>query len=1217
MKKIFTLTVFFLFLLSGLSAQEDHFRWASFMGGESADFGEGVTTDDQGNAYITGFFRGPFELFGTTIEPESIRNAMFMAKVSPEQELIWVVTAEADGTTGASGFKPYYHEGYVYLYGDFRGDATFFSADMSETTMSATNRSNFIAKYTENGMLEWVRSVSSSHSSGLTTLGSANNLVVDEEGSVYFTTQFRTDADIAGNLVEPDTGGTNFYAMVVKFDALGAYQWHWNTTHPGDDRGQSISITPDGNVLFAIRFSSAITIGEDTIENEDGGVALIEVEPDGAYVDHKIIYTGSNHSLGFLIFDITFGPDNKIYVAASHRTEITWPDESLTEPLSDTRNAMVIAKFNTGWELEKQMVIGNEDANDYVRALRFDSKDNFYIAGDFSGTLDFGNDVVIESNAGSQDGFIASFNTDLEAIWASSFGGTNREDVWGLSVSSNDDIYVVGRYMGVFEGLDQTAESYGSFDIFLLRFAELDSDASLASIYVDDEPLAEFDPNLRTYFYPVSATSDVPVIAATANSELATVEIEQAENVSGSHEERTAVITVTAENPDITATYKVVFHQPTEAPRHEYDWIAGIHGENANFGEGIAVDDEGNTYVTGFFRGPISILGTEIEPESTRNNMILAKISPEKELVWVVTAEADGTTGASGFKPAYHNGHVYLFGDFRGDATFFSADLAETSLSSATRANFVAKYTDAGMLEWVRSFSSSHAGGLVTTGSANNLVVDQEGSVYITTQFRQDVDIAGTLVEPGTGGTNMYALLVKLDALGAYQWHWNSNLPGDDRGEAVITSPDGNIVFAVRYNESLTVNDITTESDGGGIAIIEVTPDGNHVRDQHFSTAITNRAAIFGLGYDEDRSLYIGGHSRTHIQWDAHNMFTPVNEARTSAILIKLNPDWELQWARYFGNEDNGDNLRSLQVSDKGYIYVAGDFTDSIVFGEDLIIESNDGSQDGFIAAFSQNGEALWAEAFGGTAREDIWGMAVSSDDEIYIIGRFMGEFAAYDDVLTSAGSFDVFIMRYGAAEPLFDVTFNVNLDPAIEFENLKGFDPEAHHIFITGSLIGWQEPGDDPDNQVMTKTSDDPMTYSKTFKLPAGEYAYKYFSDLIGSGWEGGEWVGGTDRSLNVSADTIVEDIFAYRDHEVSAPVVEEIALSLYPNPANSTFTIETEQDISEVRVVDMLGQVVYRASNVGKHHNIDVYNMKNGLYFVQVSTAAGLQTKRLQVTR
>ena len=1216
MKKIFTLTVFLLFLLPGLSAQDDHFSWASFMGGESADFGEGVTVDSEGNAYITGIFRGPFELFGTTIEPESVDNAMFLAKVSPDQELIWVVTAEADGVR-VSGFKPFYHEGYVYLYGDFGGDATFFSADMSETTMSAANRSNFIAKYTENGMLEWVRAISSSHTSGLIPMGTAANLVVDEEGSVYYTTQFRTDVDIAGTLIEPETGGTNFYALVVKFDALGAYQWHWNTTHPGDDRGQAISINPEGNIVFAIRYSSAITIGEETIENEDGGVALIEVEADGTYVGHKNITTASNHSLGVMIFEITYGPDGKIYVAGSHRTELVWPDENITEPLSETRNAIFLARFNNQWEMEKQIVVGNEDANDYVRALRFDSEGNFYIAGDFSGTIDFGNNVVIESNNGSQDGFVASFNTDLEARWATPFGGTNREDVWGMAVSERDDIYVVGRYMGVFEGFEHTAESFGSFDIFLLRFKELDGDATLASILLNDEPLEGFDPNLRTYYYPVSAFGQIPVVSAEANSELATVEIEQAENVTGSLEERTAVITVTAENPTIITEYKVVFHLPTEAPRHEYDWSVAIHGENATFGEGIAVDDEGNAYVTGFFRGPVNILGTEIEPEGTRNNMILAKISPEKELEWVVTAEADGSTGSSGFKPVYHDGHVYLFGDFRGDATFFSADLSETNMSADNRANFVAKYTDAGMLEWVRSFSSSHAGGLVTTGSANNMIVDQDGSVYVTTQFRQDVNIAGTMVEPGTGGTNFYALLVKLDALGAYQWHWNSTLPGDDRGEAITIAPDGNIVFAARYNESLMVNDITTESDGGGIAIIEVTPDGNHVRDQHFSTAITNRTAIFGLGHDEDGSLYIGGHSRTHIQWDEHNMFTPVNEARTSAILIKLNPDWELQWARYFGNEATAENLRALQVSENGYIYVAGDFTDSIVFSEELSIESNDGSQDGFIAAFSQNGEALWAEAFGGTAREDIWGVAVSPGDEVYVVGRFMGEFEAYEDVLTSAGSFDVFVLRYGAGEPWFDVTFNVNLDPAIEFENLKDFDPEVHHIFISGTVNGEEEPGTNPEQQLLAKSSDDPLTYSRTFRLPAGQYSYKYFSDLLGDGWDGGEWQEGDDRSLTVTTDTIVEDMFAYRDQEVSAPEREEVAISLYPNPAQGVFNISSDAEINEVRIFDMLGQVVYTNRNVGTSHQIDIHGLKNGIYFVQVATREGLQTKRLQITR
>jgi len=47
------------------------------------------------------------------------------------------------------------------------------------------------------------------------------------------------------------------------------------------------------------------------------------------------------------------------------------------------------------------------------------------------------------------------------------------------------------------------------------------------------------------------------------------------------------------------------------------------------------------------------------------------------------------------------------------------------------------------------------------------------------------------------------------------------------------------------------------------------------------------------------------------------------------------------------------------------------------------------------------------------------------------------------------------------------------------------------------------------------------------------------------------------------------------------------------------------------------MLGKVVYDASTLmTKHHEIDVRGLHRGVYFVQINTAQGVYTHRVQVT-
>jgi len=466
----------------------------------------------------------------------------------------------------------------------------------------------------------------------------------------------------------------------------------------------------------------------------------------------------------------------------------------------------------------------------------------------------------------------------------------------------------------------------------------------------------------------------------------------------------------------------------------DFDWAATSGGTGVDFGDGVATDPDGNVFVTGTFRYSMTFLGVDFEPVSEQNTMFLAKVSPEKELEWAVTAEADGVTGAGGFKVQYHDGFVYLMGDFRGDATFFSSDLSETTMSSVTRAMFVAKYTDTGLLEWVKKMESSHVAGIIPIGSANNFVVDDAGAVYVSTHFRVDIDIDGTLVDPeGSGGTNYHMLMVKFDALGAYQWHWNSTHPGDDRGEGLAISPDGNVTFAVRYTSSVTVNEVLYESDGGGIVLIELEDDGTYVWDHNIITEETNRAFLWDMTYCDDDNLYVAGAYRTTLTWDDDNVFEPVNGLRTTAFVLKVDSEGDVLWSTHFGDPDENTNAKTVLVGSNANIYVAGEHNGTMELNEDNVVTSAGGADIFWAVMDPDNGEFLAGDIFGGESNELFGWMAISPLNDIYFIGRYLNIFEIDGEEYESAGSFDFFFVKmtesYEGEDPftyvLFDEDFN------------------------------------------------------------------------------------------------------------------------------------------------------------------------------------------------
>ena len=98
--------------------------------------------------------------------------------------------------------------------------------------------------------------------------------------------------------------------------------------------------------------------------------------------------------------------------------------------------------------------------------------------------------------------------------------------------------------------------------------------------------------------------------------------------------------------------------------------------------------------------------------------------------------------------------------------------------------------------------------------------------------------------------------------------------------------------------------------------------------------------------------------------------------------------------------------------------------------------------------------------------------------------------------------------------------TFKVNMTYA------EGFDPEEHEVYITGSLIGWAEPGTDPDRQTLV-LMDGENEIPVVTPDETGEVEYKYFSTLRGEGWDGGEWDGDPNRAANLAAGEEHSSIF------------------------------------------------------------------------------------------
>jgi hypothetical protein len=140
---------------------------------------------------------------------------------------------------------------------------------------------------------------------------------------------------------------------------------------------------------------------------------------------------------------------------------------------------------------------------------------------------------------------------------------------------------------------------------------------------------------------------------------------------------------------------------------------------------------------------------------------------------------------------------------------------------------------------------------------------------------------------------------------------------------------------------------------------------------------------------------------------------------------------------------------------------------------------------------------------------------------------------------------------------------------------------------------------------------------YTATVAIPEGDIAYKYFSDAIGDGWDGGEWVGDPNRTATISADVeLPMDTWGVKPG-ISVPVVKENEFAVYPNPASDYINIVSGSQINSLRVFDLSGRLVFSQKYNATQVVVNVNDFTTGLYIMQIATSEGIQNVKFSVLK
>ena len=399
---------------------EGEYRWAVNMGGNSFKYyySKGIGVDAEGNSYISGFMDGWLDLdpsAGEAIVNPDEKKAAYLAKYNPDGDYLWGFDlASSDGEQQIVGWAVRVEKSgnSVYLGGYFSDTVDFDPSGEISHLVSQGNRDMFVARYTDEGQLEWV--IDLGYPGPDLNYGSLNLLTCDDSGNIYIGGYFSGTIDM-----DPSEGsylisgpGNGF---IAKYNSSGALQWAFPI--PAEEGSSVRGLRVFGQQVYAL--------------GDFYGTA--DFDPSGNTFE---LTSNAGESSGFIaVYDLDMG-----FLRAGGLTGIEEGTGTVT--------------------------------HDIVR----DSNGNLYVIGSFYGTMDVDPSegvVPLGSTGGlsDYDMFLIKYDGSLNYTWGINAGGNEQEQGQHVQLKGNDQVIAFGYFDGwcdfdPSEG-EHSLSCSGSHDLFM------------------------------------------------------------------------------------------------------------------------------------------------------------------------------------------------------------------------------------------------------------------------------------------------------------------------------------------------------------------------------------------------------------------------------------------------------------------------------------------------------------------------------------------------------------------------------------------------------------------------------------------------------------------------------------------------------------------------------------------------------------------------------
>jgi hypothetical protein len=442
-----------------------------------------VTTDNQANIFVAGYYNGDFTKFGSvqvTNTGDYFRKA-FLMKLSPTGTVLWTKTEVA--TIGTVLPSTLIGRGVIYtsVKTDANGNAfvmgkllassiTIGTSLLNNTPDLNTASGNVIfAKYDSLGNVVWAKT---NKGGGFEE---SNRLDIDAVGNVYAIGSSTSDTLTINSTAVAHPGYVIMPSpFVLKMDNSGNTIWLKRFAgYDFSDYGSDISVDVSGNVYICGQFlSSQINFAGTTLLNNLNNL-ITQRNPD-------------------------------LYIAKYNANGVEqW-----------IKGAVVLITPST-----------NLNSKETATAIKVDNNGCIYLSGTFSFPISLGGFNLSNSNPPTSlptdDGFIAKYNDAGSVVWLKTYGGPGNDLGYSITLDQSNNVLIAGYFGATAAGItfDNTAfightgTNAFRFDAFLTKLNASASNCAVASsIQTEKNNSLSLFPNPNNGLFTIKSATPISEI---------------------------------------------------------------------------------------------------------------------------------------------------------------------------------------------------------------------------------------------------------------------------------------------------------------------------------------------------------------------------------------------------------------------------------------------------------------------------------------------------------------------------------------------------------------------------------------------------------------------------------------------------------------------------------------------------------------------------------